>query len=1155
MVDPPTVPAGGELLPEEQAAGVLLCRATPRWEPGTAAALEGLVRCAALNGTVVVVCTPVDACGRLWVQPAAQPVGPRWRVDQDCLSLVPSDGGVHFSTTWRDARRWAGEVRWLPPQAFGIANARAAADLLHEMAREVFPGDEHTRGVAVDAALYPRVRPRGNLADTARGNNWVPETTAVLRTTPVPQQCQPVATEVVQQLPRKSWPAGKAYPFPQEISRGRRGDEQLTPFEQVVEWCDAYDHEWRLFLRGQQKGKRRHRFDYTKLPGGRRGLLIEDYCTPECAGIQWDHRPYWESGGELPCVPFEDEHPQLHTDWDLEQIARDGTTMGVDGDQVHADKNLLYELTKIGFRSFSEAVDDNCVMLFPNRVGLFKDKAALDFVRDKSEEERRGFAIPMLYGSSKYPQLLCCRLHPRNVCTQRLPADVLNDDGTSSPVFKRRQTVDCGVAVEPTGDVRRRRAGASTAAHRGKAASTHEEIGVDDRMAFNDAIPTDGSLHPPLRYSNIRTFAEGLAVLKSSGIKVGAFCKDARAYYRFLVTCSREIHCGLQWVDNEAQCEMDSNLQFGMKSNCSASTRTSVFLLSRIRDELRREQQRWRDDGRLDNLDPADRAKLESWEAERREAVLSELRECERGWRQAGAVCVEAGPAPLCGLYEPAFDAETPTFSCEATGASLTWCEERHTWRCVSGDSRTAAEGPRQARSSPPWDEDGAVAFAGWTVRSLFGTACGLQGDTAGLRGARVAVSETRLAQQREKWCAEVEQSVTPWWCDGCFIDDFFGGAFHFFLPAMIRVFDEVFDRYNITMADGRIDPMTDLPSKDKFEQSFDALTVLGIEIEMASVHGHLQLAAPRAEMYARAAEAMVGERFVPRAEFESLFGRITFAAQALPKLRGLAAGLLGVQHQGWSTRDYVALGAASWGLLASAAVFLRENEGCVLYAMRQPPGAADRPLTWVFTDAARDPDAPRDKYVGFGVWIWPEGADTVFASNGRWADCEQELDITSLELFTANLGLELAQWVQVSLAGPGAAAQAAAATADLDVVLVSDNLGATQVSQSVRATSPSLRALLAQRAERMGSRPRQRCFAQHCFREQGEEADDLSKDELDGLAAKLELRFGRPMRVVMLPPPPSAWRSLGPARLAMAEFAKGAAGQRHNPPRAVRAA
>ena len=64
-----------------------------------------------------------------------------------------------------------------------------------------------------------------------------------------------------------------------------------------------------------------------------------------------------------------------------------------------------------------------------------------------------------------------------------------------------------------------------------------------------------------------------------------------------------------------------------------------------------------------------------------------------------------------------------------------------------------------------------------------------------------MAVSETRLAQQREKWCAEVEQSVTPWWCDGCFIDDFFGGAFHFFLPATIRVFDEVFDRYNITMA------------------------------------------------------------------------------------------------------------------------------------------------------------------------------------------------------------------------------------------------------------------------------------------------------------------------------------------------------------------
>ena len=76
-----------------------------------------------------------------------------------------------------------------------------------------------------------------------------------------------------------------------------------------------------------------------------------------------------------------------------------------------------------------------------------------------------------------------------------------------------------------------------------------------------------------------------------------------------------------------------------------------------------------------------------------------------------------------------------------------------------------------------------------------------------------------------------------------------------------------------------------------------------------------------------------------------------------------------------------------------------------------------------------------------------------------------------------------------------------------------------------------------------MGKRKAQRCFAQHCFREQGEEADDLSKDELDHLAAKLERRFGRPMHTVMLPPPPSAWRSLKPARLAAAEYAKGSPG------------
>ena len=113
--------------------------------------------------------------------------------------------------------------------------------------------------------------------------------------------------------------------------------------------------------------------------------------------------------------------------------------------------------------------------------------------------------------------------------------------------------------------------------------ATLDEPGAEDKLSFNDAIPVDGSLHPPLRYSNVRTFAEGLGVLKSSGMRVGAFCKDARAYYRFLTTCSREIHCGLQWVDNQVKCEMDSCCQFGMKTNCSASTRTSVFLLERIR--------------------------------------------------------------------------------------------------------------------------------------------------------------------------------------------------------------------------------------------------------------------------------------------------------------------------------------------------------------------------------------------------------------------------------------------------------------------------------------------------------------------------------------------------------------------------------------------
>ena len=1140
LPEEPLFVPGGTLGRADWEDGVLL-RAGPdaTWVIGATAVLHGLRRCRVLNGTKVRVLGHADGDDKVQVADTTRPDGCVWRVHVRHLQLRRVPGQVCYTASWRDARAWAGEVQWLSPDEFGTANARAAADLLHDLGKEVFPGQEHTRGVAVDASFYPRIRPRDNLADTARGNDWVPETYAALRTKPMPWQCHPPTTTAVPQLPAKLWQPGAPLPFPQDLCRAARGDETATPFERVVEWCDAYDIEWTKFLRGQQPGKRTHRFDYDKLPGGRRGLLIEDYCKPLYAGIQWDHRPYWESGGTLPCVPFTDEHPQRHTEWNLAVMAADAVAMG------YPDENLIYELTQIGFRSFSTAVDDNCVMLFPNRVGFFKDKAALDFVREKCEEERHGFIVPKLYGASKYPQLLCCRLHPRNVCVQRLPYDIEHDDGTTEPAFKRRQTVDCGVAVED--DEHRPRAcrGGDATSRWGsrlsERASTHTDQALG-LLSFNDAIPSDDeTLHPPLHYANIKSFAAGLAVLKASDMKVGLFCKDARAYYRYLVTNSREVHCSLMWVDNQVKCELDSNLQFGMKTNCSASTRTSTFLLERIRLELRREQQRWRDDGLLAGLTPDDQAKLQCWEEERRAACTAELHELQAQWRREPAgVRVESGPTQLHGDYDPCVLDGAAAYRCATTQATICWATAENCWRLQSDDGAVVFLGPPGANKAAPWDAQGDMHAAQWTAQRLHGTSCTLHGAACGLSFTTTPASDATVARWTQEREAEVERTLVPWWCEGCFIDDFFGGAFHWFLPTMIRIFDEVFARFNITMADGRIDPVTGAVSKNKFEQSMVALTVLGIEIEVASKYGHLRLADERAELYAAAAEAMVGRRYVPKTEFESLAGRVTFAAQALPKLRGLMSGLLGVMRQGWSTRDHVALCPAAWAMLASAAATLRENAGCVLQPMQQAPGAADRPVTWVFTDAARDPEAKPDKYVGYGCWVWPEGSDTVFMANGQWAPCEQELDITSLEMFTANLGLELAQWVQVELAGPDPDARAAAADSALDVVLVGDNMGAMLVSQSVRATSPSLRALVAQRAERTNKRRHQRTFATHCFREEGEEADDLSKDELEVLAAKLHRRFGRAMHMVMLPPPPHELRSLKPARLAAAEYAKG---------------
>lgn len=263
----------------------------------------------------------------------------------------------------------------------------------------------------------------------------------------------------------------------------------------------------------------------------------------------------------------------------------------------------------------------------------------------------------------------------------------------------------------------------------------------------------------------------------------------------------------------------------------------------------------------------------------------------------------------------------------------------------------------------------------------------------------------------------------------------------------------------------------------------------------------------------------MAGKKTVERLEFQSLLGRVVFASQALYKLKGVIPALLGVMEQHWASKDVLSLSKEVWFALRWAASILLENDGMVFCPETRDPGADERPVVWIFTDAARNPDAPASQFVGWGWWIWIEGCDHVYVCNGKWLNGEQELDSTSLEMLTANIALEQAQWVMLQILGEEFAA-------DCDVIMVGDNKSAKDVTCFVRATSPPLRVLVGQRMARKDKRPGQRILPLHSFRELSEEADDLSKNEWHDMVQKINKRFGRKMKIMVVPQPARDVRS-----------------------------
>ena len=999
--DPAPPPPGGVLREDEPG---LLCAAwapaDSAWVVGQDAVIFGLTVHVRLNGINCVVVQPLPGEGRVLVRL-------RW-TDEQWYDAAVRPANLRQPPGWETARcerGWshpgalAGAVRWLSPDDMNVPGAQMAADFLHTEGQRLWPGRARERGVNVEGAAWPRVRPRDDGARRGRANQRVPATKAQLWTEPMPGEAAWPVSEVIPLEPQKVWDAARPLPKPRDLER------VPGSWARIKAWCDSYDVEWRRVLRGRQKGKRAYRFNYNHLSeGGRRGLIIEDFLADEYAGWVWDLREFLATGGDAnpnaaPCTPVLDSAPQAQAEWDLAAMEACAIKMG------YTDLNMIYELAHVGFRSHSDEVTANRVVMSANYKGFFDYP---DFVNEKSEEERTGFTKRRLFGGYAYPPFLNCRLHPRNVATQLAP------DGS---VIKQRQTVDC----------------AFPRPERGKRWAEGEAI------SLNDGCPLENpEFFCDVEWASVDRFARGLGVLKAAGLPLGMFKADLRAFFRFMVACPRELHLNVQWVCNHLKMEVDPMLQFGQRPNPNLAQRVQSFILAVVRGELAKEQAAWRVNGKLDAaLSPAQRAKLALWERDRSAKAESDVAAAHVAWRAAG-------------------------------------------------------------------------------------------------------VDAPERMEREAKWRRAAQHTVTPWYSVEAYCDDDFSGCFAFFLPAASAVLQRIYDGFNIEMADGRVDVVTGTRTKNKYEESYLELEVLGILLSLEG-DGWRRLTEERALAYAREGNGLIGVKFVRTLALQSFIGRLIFSSQALPGLFGPIQRLLASVRQGWSTRDQVRLGTEAWTAIGLATAVLRANEGMALHPMAAVAGAEGRRVIWCFTDAARQPDADFSDpgtYVGYGAWLWPEGSDTVFSASGRWLRGEQEdLDSTALELHVANMGQALAHDV---MAAVGWSAQECASA---DVIMVNDNESATWVSCSLRASSASLRVLIEQRTEQERRWGGVRTLPQHTHRELSEEADDLSKGEFAAFRAKLNARFGRNMKVMILPEPTGSVRSLEPARLAARNTKESAAG------------
>ena len=408
---------------------------------------------------------------------------------------------------------------------------------------------------------------------------------------------------------------------------------------------------------------------------------------------------------------------------------------------------------------------------------------------------------------------------------------------------------------------------------------------------------------------------------------------------------------------------------------------------------------------------------------------------------------------------------------------------------------------------------------------------------------------EKNLQIEEEKWIREekVPVHVLAWMaeraavgvtsqftCLATFIDDTMGSVLEFFADAAIKIVMDTFYLYSIDVADGSMDAWTGVPRKNKFERGEPdgEMEILGVRVTVSLEDEGRSLHPKRADTYATQGEQLALTSKARVADMESFLGRVSFASQALAGVGPLFRHALARLPRRWA-RDagashrhvYVSRNAAA--TIAAVSAKIRENTPTALHPMEAPLGA-DRPVTWVFSDAAKKKTFDPNTFAGFGGWVYLEGTDTVYYVLSKWtAEQMLTLDITSLEYFGATATLASATCLHGLVQGH----------AGRDIIVVGDNQGASHhVGQSDRSSAAPLRALVAARSQRSGVRAKDRLVHLHARRTYNQESDALSNGDIELFTQLIAKRFGTPMKCVPLPRSELDWASMRSAVSANAE-------------------